>query len=119
MFFSGAWEDGLGNRSVNSVAPLAIKAVIDGLAAMSFARMFGARILAAAVPMLAFEGAIAFGASQAQPWLQQHGAIDSIHVVCGFLTVYVSLIVFEVKKVELGDYLPAIPVAATLAAWLR
>lgn len=111
----GAIEDGLAGR----VAPLAVKAVIDGLAAMSFARLFGARVLASALPVLALEGAIALGVSHLQPWLQQHAAVDAIHVVCGFLTVYVSLIVFEVKKVELGDYLPAVPVAVALAAWLR
>jgi hypothetical protein len=33
--------------------------------------------------------------------------------------VYVSLIVFEVKKVELGDYLPAILVAPALAYAFR
>jgi uncharacterized membrane protein YqgA involved in biofilm formation len=37
--------------------------------------------------------------------------------VCGFLVVYVSLIVFEVKKVELADYFPAIAIAPFLA-WL-
>jgi len=109
----GAVEDGLANQ----FPPLLIKGVIDGMAAMSFARMFGVRLLAAALPVAALQLAISFGALQAEPWLRSHQMLDALHVVCGFLILYVSLIIFEVKKVELGDYLPAMLVAPALA-WL-
>lgn len=111
--FVGAVEDGLGNR----FHALLIKGVIDGLAAFSFARMFGMRIVLAAVPVALLLGGISFSASAALPWLETHRLLDPIRVVCGFLVVYVALIVFEVKKVELGDYLPAIAVAPAVA-WL-
>ena len=108
----GAIEDGL---ATNRYQPLLIKGVIDGLAAFSFARMFGWPVLAAALPVAALQAAIAWGSRAGEAWLRTHGIVDPIHVVCGFLVLYVSLIVFEVKKVELGDYLPAIIVAPALA----
>jgi uncharacterized protein len=107
----GAVEDGLANE----IRPLLIKGLIDGLAAFSFARMFGFRIVFAILPVAALQAGIAFGAQSMDPWLRAHGLIDPIHVVAGFLVLYVSLIVFEVKKVELGDYLPALVVAPALA----
>jgi hypothetical protein len=112
----GAVEDGL---SGNGYHPLVIKGVIDGLAAFSFARMFGWLVIPAALPMALLQLAISTGVRALAPWLHGHQLIDPIHVVCGFLVLYVSLIVFEVKKVELGDYLPAILVAPALAWLLR
>jgi uncharacterized membrane protein YqgA involved in biofilm formation len=111
----GAIEDGI----ANGFAPLLIKGLIDGLAAMSFARLFGARLLVAAFPVAALQSAVSFGALQIEPWLRAHQMLDSLNVVAGFLVVYVSLIVFEVKKVELGDYLPALVVGPALAALFR
>jgi uncharacterized protein len=112
----GAMEDGLSSKNFQ---PLLIKGVIDGLGTMAFARMFGWRITLAAVPVAVFQAAIAFGAMQIEPWLQTRGLLDSIHVACGFFVVYVSMIIFEVKKVEVGDYLPSIVVAPALAALFR
>lgn len=109
----GAIEDGLANR----YEPLLIKGAIDGLAAFSFARMFGPAVAASAVPVALLQGAIAFGVRAAVPWLAARQLTDPIHVVAGFLLLYISMIVFELKKVELGDYLPAMAVAPALA-WL-
>ncbi|HMJ88951.1 MAG TPA: DUF554 family protein [Candidatus Acidoferrum sp.] len=114
--FVGAIENGLANRSFE---PLLIKGVIDGLAAMSFARMFGPRLLLAGLPVAALLAAISFGALSIEPWLRSNQMLDALHVVCGFLILYVSLIVFEIKKVELGDYLPAMLVAPAVAALFR
>jgi uncharacterized membrane protein YqgA involved in biofilm formation len=109
--FVGAIEDGF---SPDGYHPLLVKGVIDGLAAFSFARMFGWPVLAAVFPLVAWQLSVALGARAAQPWLQGHQLLDPIHVVCGFIVLYVSLIVFEVKKIELGDYLPAVLVAPAL-----
>ena len=109
----GAVEDGLANEW----RPLLIKGAIDGLAAFAFARVFGWRMLCAVIPVAAMQGSVSFGVRAAEPWLQMRGLIDPIHVVCGFLLIYVSMIVFEIKKVDLGDYVPAI-IAAPAIAWL-
>jgi uncharacterized protein len=112
----GAIEDGL---SPANFQPLLIKGVIDGLGTMAFARMFGWRIALAALPVAVLQAAIAFGAMQLEPWLASRGLLDSVHVACGFMVVYVSMIIFEVKKIEVADYLPSIIIAPALAALFR
>lgn len=106
----GALEDGLGA----TFAPLAIKAVMDGLAALSFARMFGWPVMLSALPL----GTLLFGVTllglAVKPWLDAQGVIGGVHGSAGLLLTYVALVIFEVKKVEIGNYLPALAVAPAL-----
>lgn len=106
----GALEDGLKGY----FAPLAIKAVMDGLAALSFARMFGWMAILSAVPVAAFLSGLTLLGEVAEPLLSQHGLLGVVHASAGLLITYVALIIFEVKKVEIGDYLPALVVAPVL-----
>lgn len=106
----GALEDGLSRY----FAPLAIKAVMDGLAALSFARMFGWTALLSAVPVAAFLSGLALLGERAEPVLSQHGVLGVVHASAGLLITYVALLIFEVKKVEIGNYLPALVVAPAL-----
>jgi uncharacterized membrane protein YqgA involved in biofilm formation len=106
----GALEDGLSQYFY----PLAVKAVMDGLAALSFARMFGWTALLSAVPVAAFlSGWTLFGAWIAS-WLVGQGLIGVVHASAGLVITYVALVIFEVKKVEIGNYLPALVVAPVL-----
>jgi uncharacterized membrane protein YqgA involved in biofilm formation len=111
----GALMDGLGNV----FAPLAIKGVIDGLATMAFVRMSGWRVMCAMLPMAVLLAAMTTVSHALEPWLRSHQLLDAVNVVGGFLVLYVSLIIFEVKKVELADYLPALAVAPALAWMFR
>jgi uncharacterized membrane protein YqgA involved in biofilm formation len=111
----GAIEDGL----AGNFQPLAIKAAMDGLAAMSFAKMFGWRALLGAVPLAAFLLGITLVARMAEPHLHSGLMLESVHAACGFLLLYIALVIFEVKKVELADYLPSLAVAPLLAWLLR
>lgn len=106
----GALEDGLSRY----FQPLAIKAVMDGLAALSFARMFGWTAMLSAVPVAAFLSGLTLLGERAEPLLSQHGVLGVVHASAGLLITYVALIIFEVKKVEIGNYLPALVVAPAL-----
>jgi uncharacterized membrane protein YqgA involved in biofilm formation len=106
----GALEDG----SIGYFQPLAIKAVMDGLAALSFARMFGWTALLSAVPVAAFLSGWSLLGFRVEPWLTAHGLMGVVHASAGLIITYVALIIFEVKKVEIGNYLPAIVVAPVL-----
>jgi uncharacterized protein len=106
----GALEDGLSGY----IAPLVIKGVMDGLAAFSFARLFGFVAGLAAVPLAALLSAFAWLGTQLAPWLEAHGVIGVVHASAGLLMTYVALVIFEVKKVNLGDYLPSLLVAPAL-----
>jgi uncharacterized protein len=106
----GALEDGLSRY----FQPLAIKAVMDGLAALSFARMFGWTAILSAVPVAALLSGLTLLGERVGPFLEQHGVLGVVHASAGLLMTYVALIIFEVKRVEIGDYLPALIVAPVL-----
>jgi len=106
----GALEDGLQRY----FAPLAIKAVMDGLAAFSFARMFGWTALVAAVPVAAFLSGLTLLGDRIEPWLAAQGLLGVVHASGGLIMTYVTLVIFEVKKVEIANYLPALVVAPAL-----
>jgi uncharacterized protein len=100
--------------------PLAIKAVMDGLAALSFAALFGWGVLLSAVPVLIFEGTITLlCANSLAPFLQAHALVDSVNATGGLLIFCVSLLIFEVRKVPVTDYLPSLVVAPILTALLH
>lgn len=98
--------------------PLAIKAIMDGLAAMSFAGMFGWGVILSAVPLLVFQGTITLlCAHSLAPFLEAHNLIDSVNATGGLVIFCVSLLIFEVRKVHVTDYLPSL-VFAPLLTWL-
>lgn len=109
----GPMEEGLNG----DVFVLVVKSVMDGLAAFAFARAFAAGVLLAGLPVLAFQGSVTLlTAWTAQSWLSER-MLQSMQVTGGLLVVCATLIVFEVRKVEIGDFLPALVVAPALA-WL-
>jgi len=100
--------------------PLAIKAVMDGLATLSFAAMFGWGVILSAVPVLVFQGTITLlCANSLAPFLQAHGLVDSVNATAGLLIFCVALLIFEVRKVPVTDYLPSLVVAPVLTALLH
>ncbi len=112
----GSMEDGFSSY----FCPLAIKAVMDGLGAMGFVGMFGFGVLLSAVPVLVFQGTIALlSARFLLPFLEQNGLLGSVNATAGLLIFCVSLIIFEIKKIEITDYLPSLIFAPLLTYWFR
>lgn len=109
----GALYDGLtGNFLV-----LAAKAVMDGLATMAFVTTFGWGAITSALPVVAYQGTITLLGQMLQPYLQTHGLLDSVNATGGFLVFCIALIILELKKIELADYLPSLVFAPLLAFW--
>jgi hypothetical protein len=96
---------------------LAIKAVMDGLATLAFARSFGWGALLAALPVMVYQGTITLGAKAVLPWLERQAVLEPVCATCGFMIFSVSLVILGIKKVELADYLPSLLYAPALA-WL-
>ena len=97
---------------------LAVKAVMDGLAMAGFVKMFRWPSALSAFPVLIFFGAIALVCRlYAAPFLDAHKLTDSINATAGLVACAVALVIFEVRKVELANYLPSL-VVAPLLAWL-
>jgi uncharacterized protein len=97
---------------------LAVKAVMDALAMTGFVKMFGWLTAFSAFPVYFFLGAITLACQfYARPFLDAHSLIDSVDVTAGFAACAVALVIFEVRKVELTNYLPALVVAPLLSRW--
>jgi uncharacterized protein len=97
---------------------LAVKAVMDALAMTGFVKMSGWPSAFSAFPVYVLLGAITLACQFcAKPLLDPHGLIDSVNIAAGFVACAVALVIFEIRKVELADYLPVLAVAPLLA-WL-
>ena len=90
---------------------------MDGLGAMAFVNMFGKGVILSALPVLAWQGTISILARSIAPFLYDHSLADSVVGVGGLLVFCVSLVILELKKIELGDYLPSL-IFAPLFTWL-
>jgi len=98
--------------------PLGIKAVMDGLAMMGFVRMFGLGAVLSALPVFVFLSVLSLGTTvYFEPLLRTYSLTDSVNTTGGLLLTVMALVMFEVKRVELADYLPALAVAPLLT-WL-
>jgi uncharacterized membrane protein YqgA involved in biofilm formation len=97
---------------------LLLKGIMDGLAMMSFVKMFRWPVALAAVPVFFFFNGLALMVQLgARPWLDANGLTGSVLVTAGLMTCSVALVIFEVRRVELANYLPALAVAPLLAHW--
>ena len=115
----GAVLDGLpGTAGASGYQILAVKAVMDGLAMLGFVALFGGGAIVAALPVFVLQGTITM-ACQAylEPFLRTHGLLDSVNAAGGLLVCTVGVVIFEIRRVELADYLPALAIAP-LIAWL-
>ena len=107
----GALVDGLGGN----YRPLVLKAAIDGVAALGFAAMFGGSVLLAVIPVVAYQGAITLLGATLAPLLDLD-QLEAINAVAGLLVFCVALIMLQLKRVALADYLPSL-VIAPLLTW--
>jgi uncharacterized membrane protein YqgA involved in biofilm formation len=103
--------------------PLAVKAVMDGLATMSFVKMFGWGAMMSALPVFALQGTLTLLCTRyALPALDahslvEHGLVNSVNATGGILISCVGLLIFELKKIPVTDYLPSL-IFAPLLTWL-
>jgi hypothetical protein len=116
----GAVQDGLPGQpdGVGYFYPLAVKGVMDGLAMLSFVRLFGAGSMLAALPVFLLQGTITLACMvYLEPFLRMHALLDSVNAVGGLIVCTVGLVIFEIRRVELADFLPAL-VVAPLVTWI-
>jgi uncharacterized membrane protein YqgA involved in biofilm formation len=109
----GAVPDGLSGHW----EPLAIKALMDGLATMGFVSIFGWGAMLSALPVFAYQGTLTLCARQLEPVLRSHALLEAVNATDGLLVFCVALVILELKKIELADYLPSLAFAP-LITWL-
>ncbi len=97
-----------------------VKSIIDCAATMVFCGTFGWGVSASALPVLAYEGALIRGVRLLEPALHKNAKplLDSINATDGLLIFCVGLIILQLKKIEIADYLPSLALAPLLMWWL-
>jgi len=103
MAIVGALESGL--RGDNST--LFAKSVLDGIASVIFASTFGIGVAFSAISVLVYEGAISLLASFLSNLLSTQ-AIAEMSSVGGILIMAIGLNVLGIKKLNVGNMLPAV-----------
>jgi uncharacterized protein len=118
MAILGALQDGL----QDNIRTLAIKSVMDGLAAVVFARSFGWSVALSALPVLAYQGTLTLLARYFAPVLMDRSLLDAISATGGLLVFTVALVILELRRIELADYLPSLvyaPLLTWFGRWMR
>jgi hypothetical protein len=110
----GSIQDGLtGDYSL-----LAIKATLDGFAALVFASTLGVGVLFSILVVLGFQGGISLLASQAQA-LFTEAMIAEMTAVGGILLLGIAISsLLELKPIRVGNFLPALAGAPLIVALL-
>lgn len=97
---------------------LLLKAVMDGLAMVSFIKMFRWPVALAALPVLFFLHGLTLAVHHGvHPWLNHLGLVQPVQLAAGIITCIVALVIFEIRRVELANYLAGLVVAPLLAYW--
>jgi uncharacterized membrane protein YqgA involved in biofilm formation len=114
MTILGSIQDGLtGDYSL-----LAIKSVLDGFAALAFASTLGIGVLFSIIVVFVFQGGISLLAAQAQALITTP-MMDEMTAVGGLLLLGISISsLFELKRIRVGNFLPALVVAPLIVAIL-
>lgn len=116
MAILGSIQDGLDGRWQT----LGAKAIMDGLATMAFVGTFGWGAIAAVIPVVAYQGTITLAAKSLAPFFQDPAnaaLLSSINATGGLLVFCIAMVILELKKFELADYLPSLA-WAPLITWL-
>jgi Uncharacterized membrane protein, possible Na+ channel or pump len=103
MAIMGALEDGL----MNNYSTLFSKAILDGVSAVVFSATMGIGVLFSSVPVFVYQGSITLLAGALKPVLTPE-VISQISVVGSVLILGIGINILEIKKIKVGNMLPAI-----------
>ena len=112
MTVLGSIKDGLGDHSV-----LYLKSLLDGFAALFLATTLGVGVGLSVIPVVIVQGGIALSATAIQPYMTP-AVIASITGVGGALILAIGFDLLGIKRLPVGNILPAIVIAALAGALL-
>lgn len=124
LTFVGAIQDGMGLAS--GFQFLAIKSVLDFFAGMAFASTFGIGVMFTVVTILVVQGGLAIFGSVLVQWmgdptltetLNNNPLINEMTAVGGFILIGLALILMDIKRPRVANFLPAL-IIAPLIVWL-
>ncbi|MGD9975278.1 MAG: DUF554 domain-containing protein [Desulfatirhabdiaceae bacterium] len=103
MAIVGSLESGLTNNHQTLYA----KSILDGIASVIFASSLGWGVLFSALPVLIYQGVLTLSASVMKPLLTT-AVVDQMSAVGGLLIMAIGINLLELKKIHVGNMLPAI-----------
>lgn len=116
----GAIQDGL----LNNYQLLAIKSILDGFAAMAFAATLGWGVLLSVITLLVYQGGISVVAMVAAgAWAASvtgdNPSIIELTATGGVLIMGIGLLLLDLKRVRVANFLPAIALAPLFVVVLQ
>ena len=94
------------------------RSVVDGIS--RYFATFGWSVLFAAGPVLLYQGTLTLLASALKQWLdalpEAALLLDSVTATGGFIVLCIPLLLLEIRRIQLADYLPAL-IIAPAAVW--
>ncbi len=112
MTVLGSIQDGLGDPST-----LYLKAMLDGFASIALASTLGAGVALSIIPVLIIQGGIALTASQLSGVTPE--MVAAIEAAGGTLIAAIGLDLSGIKRLPVGNMLPAVFVAMLFAVVLH
>ncbi len=109
MAVMGALQDGLGDRPTILYA----KAALDGVAAIALTSTLGIGVIFSAVSLLVYQGGITLAAGLAKRVLTEP-VVTEMNAVGGLLIVAIAIDLLGIRRLPVGNLLPAIFVAIVL-----
>ena len=103
MAIVGSMESGLSGDHQTLFA----KSILDGIGSVLFASTLGVGVIFSAVSVFVYQGLITVGASLIKPFLLPE-VIAQMSAVGGLLIFAIGINLLEIKKVKIGNMLPAI-----------
>jgi len=115
MTILGSIQDGLSG----DYTLLAIKSVLDGFSSLAFAASMGMGVTFAAITVLLYQGILTLGASLFQAILTD-AMITEMTATGGIIILGIGLLLLEIKRVRIANFLPALAIAPLLVAlWAK
>ena len=111
MAVVGSIQEGL----TGSTETLYAKSMIDGIVSVMLASTLGIGVAFSSISVLAYQGSITLASGFVGSWLSE-AVICEVAATGGVLIVGVGLVMIEIKAFRLANLLPAVPVAALIAA---
>lgn len=113
MAILGSIQDGLDGQWKT----LAIKGILDGLATLGFTATYGWGPILSAIPVLAYQGSLTLAAQWMEPLVRGDEMKASLGIAGGLIVACIAVVILNIRKVPLANYLPALIVAPILTHW--
>lgn len=113
LTFVGSIQDGMGLAI--GFQQLAIKSVLDMFAGMAFAATFGVGVSFSILTILVLQGGLALAGSVVGNFMSTP-MINEMTAVGGLLLMGLALVLLDIKKPRMANFLPALVIAPLLVA---